>query len=147
MSLLAGRFGNTTGRPYIEGRLVLPRPNLSFHVSFIVDTGADQTVLMPDDGMTAGIDYNDLQGGETVSGVGGAVAAYVESAIVLFTIPKKRLFAYNIDLLIFPVAPDLQGMPSLLGRNILDSWRMTYSPLNGQLEFDVLASDIELSVD
>ena len=45
-----GSFGAITGRPYIRGRLVLPRLSLSDNISFCVDTGADQTVLMPGDG-------------------------------------------------------------------------------------------------
>jgi hypothetical protein len=47
---IAGRFGDTTGRPYLEGRLVLPRLGKRGDFSFLVDTGADYTYLMPGDG-------------------------------------------------------------------------------------------------
>lgn len=43
--MLRGRFGDTTGAPYIEGRLILTRLNLTADISFLVDTGADYTVL------------------------------------------------------------------------------------------------------
>jgi hypothetical protein len=48
--MIQGRFGNTSGRPYVEGRLVIPRLKVRGDISFIFDTGADQTVLMPMDG-------------------------------------------------------------------------------------------------
>ena len=46
--MIQGRFGNTTGRPYVNGRLLLPRLRLSTNLS---DTGADVSVLMPVDGI------------------------------------------------------------------------------------------------
>ena len=40
--MLEGRFGDTTGRPYVDGRLfVLGRQELNSNISFLVDTGAD----------------------------------------------------------------------------------------------------------
>jgi hypothetical protein len=41
--MLTGRFGDTTGRSYIEGRLSLPRLTISDDISFIIDTGGHKT--------------------------------------------------------------------------------------------------------
>lgn len=41
LTMLRGRFGDTSGRPYLEGRLFLPRLKLQGDISFIVDTGAE----------------------------------------------------------------------------------------------------------
>jgi hypothetical protein len=39
--MLSGRFDGISGRPYIDGRLSIPRLNLAADVSFLIDTGAD----------------------------------------------------------------------------------------------------------
>lgn len=144
MSPLVGQFGEGTGRPFIEGRLILPRMNLSFDVSFLVDTGADSTVLMPDDGIRVGLDYSRLRDGRRVGSRAGPVEAFPEQAVILFSIPGERLYLHRVDIFVFPLAPDLLGTPSLLGRDVLDCWRMTYSPVEGTIEFEVLAADHEV---
>ena len=47
--MLQGRFGDTSGRPYMSARVIVPRLNVTGNVSFIFDTGADFTMLMPAD--------------------------------------------------------------------------------------------------
>ena len=58
--MFSGRYGNTSGRPYLEARVILPNLKIGGDVSFIVDTGADRTVLMPIDVKRMGIDYKKL---------------------------------------------------------------------------------------
>ena len=82
--MIAGRFGDTTGRPYVSGRLLLPRVGLAANLSFLVDTGADCSTLMPGDGIKMDLDYTDLQNPTAVGGMGGNAACYQEPAIVLF---------------------------------------------------------------
>jgi hypothetical protein len=50
--MLEGRIGILSGAPYIEARISFPRLGLQGLVSFLVDTGADGTVLMPADTKT-----------------------------------------------------------------------------------------------
>ena len=50
--MLRGRFGHANKRPYIQGRLFIPRLEVWSDVSFLVDTGADKTSLLPADGST-----------------------------------------------------------------------------------------------
>lgn len=59
--MLKGRFGDTTGAPYIEGRLLIPRLKIDGYVSFLVDTGSDSTVLMQTDGARLGLNYSKLK--------------------------------------------------------------------------------------
>ena len=53
--MLQGRFGDTSGRPYMEGHVLLPRLGWRGYVSFIFDTGADTSLLMPLDARRMGI--------------------------------------------------------------------------------------------
>lgn len=140
--MLTGRFGDTSGRPYFEGRLYFPRLNLYTDVSFLVDTGADRTLLMPDDGRRTGLDYSQLQGSEGVGGVCGELECFVEEAIIVFTDPGQNLYAYHIDLLIAPASPDLGRTPSLLGRDILGRWATSHDPTRGILTFEVHSADL-----
>lgn len=142
--MLVGRFGDTTGRPYIEGRLVFPRLNLQHNVSFLVDTGADRTVIMPTDAVTLGIDYSALSGNQAVGGIGGNLNMFPEQAAIIFSDPPEGLHLYLIDVLIAPDTPEHARTPSLVGRDILDRWSMTYRPDDETLEFDVISSDLKL---
>lgn len=143
--MLRGRFGDTSGRPYIEGRLILPRLSLSADISFCVDTGADKTTLMPTDGARMRLDYQTLIEDKHLSvGLGGISFNYVERAIALFTEPGKALHAYGIELIIPDPDPDLKDLPSLLGRDILNQWRMRYSPTSKRLTFDVIKADFTI---
>jgi len=139
---MRGRFGDTSGRPYIEGRLFIPRLNITTDISFLVDTGADHTLLNPLDGIRMGMDYSQLIGDNEMVGIGGLCHNYVESTIVVFSEPKKFLYVYNIDLEITPPNPEISDIPSLLGRDILDQWRMTYNPSKNRLTFKVISADM-----
>jgi hypothetical protein len=139
--MLRGRFGDTSGRPYLEGRLVLPRLNIAGDVSFLVDTGADTSVLHPADAMRMRIDFGDLTGDISSVGVGGTCHHFSEEAALVFAERRRVVHFYFIELAIAPPDPGMEELPSLLGRDILDRWRMTYSPSNKYLGFKVLSAD------
>lgn len=144
--MLTGRFGDTTGRPYIEGRLILPRLKIKGDISFCVDTGADRSLLHPGDGERMGIDYTKLTGETESVGVGGICHNFVEPALLAFSEPKRFLYVYIIPLAIAPAAPDIMDLPSLLGRDILDQWRMTYHPIKKRLTFHVISADVTVPI-
>jgi len=139
--MLLGRFGNTSGRPYLEGRLILSRLGLAADISFIVDTGADKTVLMPLDGTRLGIDYAKLTTRFLSTGIGGVSADYLEPAILAFSETHTAIHLYQIEVIVSSPSPDIMDIPSLLGRDILDRWRMTYDKPNAALAFEVLGAD------
>ena len=58
--MLRGRFGDTSGRPYMSAHVFVPRLDVASNISFLFDTGVDATVLMPADAERVGIDYDDL---------------------------------------------------------------------------------------
>lgn len=150
--MLRGRFGDTTGRPYIEGRIIFPRFGLHGDVSFLVDTGADTSRLSVPDAYQIGLDFSNIQRRSEAHGVGGVVQSYVESAIIVFSEPNVAIWGYEQDLEILPPQSgsgvddlhDSLKLPSLLGREILDRWRMVYAPLEEHLTFEVLTSDFRI---
>ena len=140
--MIPGRFGNTTGRPYVNGRLLLPRLNLVTNLSLLVDTGADVSTLMPTDGLKMGINYQALGNSTPVGGIGGNANCFPEDAVLAFDEPNRNLIRfYAITLMILENQPALTRLPSLVGRDILDRWRMNYDPSRGSLNFTVRSAD------
>ena len=145
--MLRGRFGNTSGRPYLEGRFIIPRLNIQSDISFLVDTGADSTVLLVDDARRIGIDYKKLKLSNRQSvGISGTTRHFKERAFVTFSEPGRFLYVYEIDLAITRPNPKLKKVPSLLGRNVIDNWRMTYNPEKEKLWFKVWHADYTIPV-
>ena len=144
--MLRGRFGATSGQPYIEGLLLIPRLQISADISLIVDTGADNCVLTPLDGQRIGVNYAALNTPIESVGFGGISTDFVEPAWLVFSEPKRCLYAYKIGLLIATPTPDIQTLPSVLGRDVLDNWRMTYDKPKGRITFKVLSADMTIPI-
>lgn len=142
--MIAGRFGDTSGRPYVEGRLHFPRFDLTGSVSFLADTGADASLVSPGDAGRIGVDFGQLEGRTESVGLGGSVECYVERAWVVFTGGDGEVYVYALDIEIAPPSPDALALPSLLGRDILDRWRMVYDPSYRLLEFEVRTADLTI---
>ena len=101
---------------------------------------------MPLDGRRMGLDYGRLRGHVESTGVGGIASNFEENALVVFEEARVGLHVYTITLTIAPPSPEIDDIPSLLGRDIPDQWRMNYNPPKGTLTFTVASSDYVLPV-
>ena len=138
------------GAPRIGGRLSVPSLTISGHVEFLVDTGADNTVLFIDDGDRLGLPYSKLPPPTPgTRGVGGpAAVSIVEATVSLWDIVHDngndhfQEFPLPIALLIMLHSEDeekeeaMQGMASLLGRDVLNHWAISYDAPTNVLTFD-----------
>ncbi|MHB8376813.1 MAG: hypothetical protein ACYDEB_07640 [Dehalococcoidia bacterium] len=138
--MLRGRFGNTTGRPYIEGRLLLPRLALRSEISFCVDTGADRTILLPSDSMRMNLDFSRLGNRAAAVGIGGTAAMFDEEAVIAFA-DKLAVYVYRLRIKIAANQPSIRDLPSLLGRDVLHRWHMNYHPGRNRLTMRVVTAD------
>lgn len=123
--MLDGRFGDVSGRPYIEAIVVLPRFNLQSRLSFLIDTGADCTTISPSDLVSMGVKSSELVGRTECVGVRGPSECFEEPGILLFR-DEKHLFTYELNLMVFAPSTKLEGIPSLLGRDIIHQWEVNY---------------------
>ena len=126
---------------------MIRRLRVNADVWFCVDTGADNTTLMPMDGSNVSLDYSTLNKSDQSMGISGAIDSYKERAIVVFREQSSAIHGYDIDLTIIKPDPDKPGinrLPSLLGRDILNRWTMHYSPTTDSLTFEVVTADVTI---
>ena len=121
---------------------MLPRLGWSGNVSFIFDTGADTSLLMPLDARRMGIDYGLLENEVSTLGIGGTSENFIESAYLAF-VGDETLYGYEVELHICKPADELMTIPSLLGRDIIDRWRVTYDKSASELLAEVISSDAQ----
>ena len=138
--MIRGRFGNTSGRPYIEGRIFLPRIGVRGDISFLFDTGADESLLMPLDGLRMGIDYANLPDQASSSGIGGDYENFIEPAILIFA-GDNEIYGYLLpSFRIGKPLPDAMTLPSILGRDVIDQWRVDYDKPQFRLTAEVITA-------
>ncbi len=143
--MILGEFG-AAGRPFVEGSLTLPRFGVTRHINFLVDTGADATCIHPRDGWPAGIPFDLLQDSIASRGVGGQAAYFREPAVLEFVdADERKIHSCGVTVNIAKpgtrASDPINTIYSLLGRDIIDRWRMVYDRTDGILEFTVRSAD------
>ena len=106
-----------------------------------MDTGADITCVGASDANTLHIQRRRLGVPTAIGGIGGRGYFSTEKALVAFEngADDSRFSVYEIDLHI--AYSETGSLPSLLGRNIINRWRIDYDPTNGVLECAVRSAD------
>ena len=139
---LSGQFEGVTGAPYITVEVALPGLGTTRNIPFLLDTGADTTFLMAEDAIQMGIDFGNLTPSPRLgSGVGGYIRIYHADANITFA-DRENLYVYRAELAIAEPGRHNRGLPSLLGRDILNRWRLRYDAPANALEAEVDSADL-----
>lgn len=119
--MIRGRFVGVSGRlrPFVLAHVSIASQNIAGDVNFLVDTGADSTLLAPVDATRLAINTFRLLPGLASTGVGGATQTVQAAAVI--TLGQHR---FPVDLRVLaPQTPAqqraLSRIPSLLGRDII----------------------------
>ena len=140
--MIVGYFDNI-GRPYVDAILIVRRFNVHQRIRFLVDTGSDSACLHPEDARDCAMPFDLLSNRQFSRGIGGTAAYFRELAALSFADGDlTRLFF--VDLLIAEPNDHNEGMPSLLGRDVINRWSMEYDPSFSRLEFTVRHADYTL---
>lgn len=140
--MLEGEFVRSDGSPFIRGDIWVPRFDLRRTIHFCLDTGTTYTTLMLRDAFAIGIDYALLEDVIDVATVGGATSTFLEPVEISFTDADARTaYSYRVMLAITPQSIETVAVPSLLGRDVINRWRIDYHPTAGQLLCDVITAD------
>ena len=122
--------------------MYLPRLSIEGDISFLMDTGADSSILMPGDAKKLGIDFGTLNGDRVCGGIGGSVHCYLEPALLAFSDLGVAVHVYQQDIDIMHHDPEMEDVPSLLGRDILDHWKIVYDPQEKKIAITVRSADM-----
>ncbi len=106
-------------RPYVNVLVTfLDADNQSIEIEFVVDTGADHTLLSPSDARRLhsqlGIDIRTMPHGNPVGGIGGSAETRLVRATLTIGSYETTMPLHVVDL---PSGPN--DMPSLMGRDII----------------------------
>jgi predicted aspartyl protease len=142
--MLIGRFGNTSGRPFVAAHVNIPSQRVFGEVSLLVDTGADSTVLMPVDADRLGVQYGRLTNTTTSTGMGGESEDFLEQAQLVFRDDADVLHIYDIALVIAKRRSDILILPSLLGRDVISRWRLLVDKSANLLTAEIVSSDDQM---
>lgn len=139
------RFPGQPPGAYLGGHVVLDDEQIE--VEFLIDTGADITVLSAEDatkvfGSEAYRRLGDLFPDNRISVTGIGVGDAVELPLTLvFRAPDDRPFVFRERILVTATPPELLAtvsIPSLLGRDILNRFILLLNPEAGLVELTEL---------
>ena len=131
--MIRGYF-EADGTPYVRARIVLPQLGVGNDVMMLVDTGSSSTILHPDDGRDVLLPFDELRNEVVVTSVSGTQTYYAEPAVVSFYDGEARQ-DFRIDLYVAKPHPVVDGLESLLGRDILNQLGMEYDFRQSRLRF------------
>lgn len=90
---------------------------------------------MPGDGFRLNIPYSTLSYSGGAKGIDGVIDSHSERAEVWFSDGQYQ-YMYSVDVTIFEPTNRNRGIPSLLGRQILNRWHITYDAQRPVLNID-----------
>ena len=108
--------------PFVQAEVYLPRLGVRGYVDFLIDTGADRTVLHSCNTIVLGIDFRRLRRStlEEMSGVGGSNQYYREDVLLTFIDEDGNLCRFSGQVYLAQKSDPNTSPPSLLGRDILN---------------------------
>ena len=90
-------------------------------------------MIHPSDGKTINVPFGELCNSVEHRGIGGSRRYHSENAVIFF-LDGSSLRRYPTVVSIAKPDDVLGATPSLIGRPLLNSWRMLYDPSNDKLE-------------
>jgi hypothetical protein len=124
--MILGRFEPFSKRPVVDCFVSIPSLNVHDTVTFLMDTGADCTVLMPGDGFRLGIDYRSLDYRHTAFGIGGESKEHPCAAVIMVS-DDATIYAHKRGIGIAEKRADTMGVPSILGMDVMREWEILLS--------------------
>lgn len=114
----------------MAGHISLTRLQLGpIHIAFVLDTGADITMLHPGDAFRLGVDFHShFQGSQsvTIPGVGTAQMYWEEATLELPHL-DGRVDRFTGNVLVAIPTNTNRRHPSLLGRDVFDHYSIVYN--------------------
>ena len=129
--MIRGRFLTTGDRTRPVLRRIVAFPGYEnariIQVTFLVDTGADRSLLSPRDAIRTRLDFAALEAGETSRGIGGETSTLLVES-------KIHVQGHTIPLTLS--IPEVQRpIPSVLGRDFMRDFALFMEERTGRVLF------------
>ncbi len=114
-------------RPHISGLLFFPTVKAGYvSCRFLVDTGADRTLVVPADYETDGFRYSDFRTFQASdsTGYGGELAGRLVGAKILLRHDNGTYQQIAIEVEVARPVRAIERLPSILGRDVTDLFRL-----------------------
>jgi hypothetical protein len=122
--------------PAILGKVYIPQWNISGIVRFLIDTGSEGVMIGPSDVVNLRIPYHRLPYTAGPQGIGSHPSnVYPVKAELLFADLTTDYF-YDITIDISDPRQANPRNPSILGRKVLNRWRILYDHPNNVLDIE-----------
>lgn len=139
--MIRGAFNRR--RPHISG-LVLFHELQDRQVSarFLVDTGADRSLLAASDYELGGLAYRDFAGYPPANstGYGGGIVGKIVAVKLLLRHADGRYQQIGLEIEVVRRSARNEGLPSILGRDVTDLFRLTIDRSVNLVELDLAAA-------
>jgi len=128
--------------PYVQAYFFLPRQNAHGLMSFMIDTGADNTTLSLIDVERLNLSYRRFRRASLtgVQGIAGEESFYREEALVMFREEDSTTYLFPIEVHI-PKKGDSghdrelqRRLPSILGRDVINQCNLAVNYQQGIIE-------------
>ena len=94
-----------------------------------------------------GIDVSMIDDAINISTAGGMSRVFVEPAEAAFVDAEAATrYVYRVMLTIAEPLRSTEFVPSLLGRDIINRWRIDYHPTSSQLHCEVITADVVIEL-
>jgi hypothetical protein len=129
--LVPVRIPGVPARPYVDAGVLIQAATTPLAIRFLIDTGADDTLLHPSDveqfaGPVLDAPFDEHPERQLIGGVGGGTYIVPVSARLFF---RDEVGAYHLrqDCRVWVAQPTATNrrLPSLLGRDLLQFFRLT----------------------
>lgn len=138
--MILGRFESFSKRPVVDCFVSIPSLNVHDSVTFLMDTGADCSLLMPGDGIRLGIDYRSLDFRHTAFGIGGESKEHPAAAIIMVS-NGTTVYAHRRGIGIAEKRAETMGVPSILGMDVMREWEILVSYPEDKIQIVVKSCD------
>ncbi len=93
---------------------------------FLVDTGADRSLIVPGDYESHRYVFDDFRSAQDVDlrGFGGSLHAKLVLAKLILVDESGKHTQLGLEIEVAGPAPEIRGLPSVMGRDVIDNFRL-----------------------
>jgi len=129
-------YGHRPPAPFVAAAVYLCQLGVRGRLPLLLDTGSSSTMILWQDVERLGIDISKMEPEREFSGLGGLVSAKPTVATIGFGLEREGLIEEDAQVYVVTSDcphPKLRFLPSILGRDIINDYTLSYSCTAGKI--------------